>query len=410
MTLSLREIYDDTKNTYHMELLEGEAGLSRIMKWVYITEDYTTNKFLQGGELVITTGMNSSSPDWLYGFVDTMIQSGTCGLILNMGKYIRPADITPAIRQLCAHHDYPLFTMPWSIRISDITRDYYNRIFLDTHADHTLTDIFISYIRTVPARKAMPNKTAVLEDYGFPKKGSYFLCVFQCTQPRSDDQLKRRFVLQVEHRIKKLRLPYHLFEYKRQYILVCLYHPDRDNLDLPSYIPTLLEQLRRVCPKLTYRAGIGSLAGSIDELGTSYYRAIGALAMAGHRDIDCCHFDDMGFFKLLLSIPDRTLLYSYVQELIGPLVKYDASHKSAYTETLRQYLLLNGNIQAMAAALFCHRNTVTYRIDMIRTTFGYTLSNTDLRFSLMTAFLVQDYLTCTSLTEKLHTNSSTAPI
>ena len=36
--------------------------------------------------------------------------------------------------------------MPWEVHIYDITRDYYNRIFMDTQKDTSITDAFLSFI------------------------------------------------------------------------------------------------------------------------------------------------------------------------------------------------------------------------------------------------------------------------
>ena len=125
MPLQLRQLYQETRAKYRLELICGDAGLDRLIDWVYVAEDRSTTDFLYGGELIITTGMaKSDSPTWLRRFIADLIGRNTCGLILNMGKYLHPSDITEEIRALCDTHSYPLIAMAWETHLYDITRDY----------------------------------------------------------------------------------------------------------------------------------------------------------------------------------------------------------------------------------------------------------------------------------------------
>lgn len=174
MALLLNDLYEETKNKYHLTLLAGEAGLSHLMNWVYISEDLNTSSFLRGGELVITTGVSSSSTaGWLYDFIRNMIARETCGVILNTGKYLRQEDVTDELLTLCQEHSFPLFTMPWEVHIYDITRDYYNRIFLDTQTDTSLSRAFQSVIHH---DSDYGKSISLLEDGGFPLTAPYCIC------------------------------------------------------------------------------------------------------------------------------------------------------------------------------------------------------------------------------------------
>lgn len=66
MAVFLKELYQATKDLYHLHLLAGADDLDHTINWVYISEDITTSTFLNGGELIITTGVTSSEDkDWL---------------------------------------------------------------------------------------------------------------------------------------------------------------------------------------------------------------------------------------------------------------------------------------------------------------------------------------------------------
>ena len=108
MPLTLNELYTQTKHQYHLSMIAGKTGIDHIMNWVYVSEDSSTHDFLKGGELIITTGINYQDETSLYEFIETMIQSHTCGMILNTGKYILSDHITDSIKELCDKHNYPL--------------------------------------------------------------------------------------------------------------------------------------------------------------------------------------------------------------------------------------------------------------------------------------------------------------
>ena len=103
-------------------------------------------------------------------------------------------------------------------------------------------------------------------------------------------------------------------------------------------------------------------------------------------------FDELGFFRLLLSMDDRSLLESYMEEQLGPILRYDEGHGSNYLDTLYWYLLCGGSVRQIAAALYCHRNTVNYRIRVLREEFRLPLEDMQKRFALMAAFQIREYL------------------
>ena len=133
MSIRLTDLYEKTGKKYQLQLLAGENGLDREMNWVYVAEDQTNETFLRNGELIISTGaLYDHTEDWLLHFIQVLCSRHTCGLILNVGKHIFQSDLTPAILNFCNEHAFPLFIMPWHIHIYDLTKDYYNRIFMDS--------------------------------------------------------------------------------------------------------------------------------------------------------------------------------------------------------------------------------------------------------------------------------------
>ena len=139
MAIRLSNLFEETRDLYELQLIAGSNGLHRELNWVYVAEDQSNASFLRTGELIISTGaLYNHTEEWLLRFVHTLSNHHTCGLILNTGKHIFPSDITASVRDFCDNHDFPLFIMPWHIHIYDITKDYYDRIFMDMRSEHSL--------------------------------------------------------------------------------------------------------------------------------------------------------------------------------------------------------------------------------------------------------------------------------
>ena len=99
-------------------------------------------------------------------------------MILNTGKYILSEDITDSIKALCNKHNYPLIEMPWKVHIYDITRDYYNKIFMDTQKDTSITDAFLSFIEEDSLHHY--DALRILEDNHFEKEDCYEIALIKC--------------------------------------------------------------------------------------------------------------------------------------------------------------------------------------------------------------------------------------
>lgn len=386
MPLTLNEIYHSTKRQYHLSLLAGESGLYNIMNWVYITEDSSTQDFLKGGELVITTGMHFTNDDILYQFIENLIARNTCGLIINTGKYILADDISYKITQLCEKNHFPLLIMPWEIHIHDITRDYYNRIFLDSQMDTSITNAFISCIRKDYNFEASLD---ILEDFGYPRTCEYCISILHFPDSDFTDSQKQALLFEIESHLKIQELHLHVTLYKSLFLFV--YQSDSAET-IRKTMEEISAHLKKYHSQYSSYIGIGSFVHQLTDLETSYKRAIAALSVAYNDGSPIFSFDEMGFFRILYSVNDRELLEKYEAEYLSEIAYYDAVHKTNYLETLRQYLICNGSIQAIAANMYCHRNTVTYRIHVIKENWKINLDDTQSRFHLMAAFYIRDYL------------------
>lgn len=385
VALLLRDVYADTRQRFQLQLLAGERGLNRCMRWVYVSEDYTTADFLYGGELILTTGVLSGKNEgWLLHLLDSIFRQHACGLIVNEGPYLNRRNIPQEVLDFCNTKDFPLFVMPWHIHIYDITRDYCDRIFTDARRDEAIGRAFLTLLdRTAAQGPALQ----LLADQGFAPQGPYSVVQLQLSPETPADPVLRDW-------ISGFLLPFPAFALLDQPNpwLVCR-ADGRDTVE--QLVEALQTGLQARFPNRTVAAGIGGEVSSLDLLARSLEQAQAALRWGKSRAQSRASYDDMGFFRLLLEVPSRAFLEGYVREQLGAVLDYDARHDSDFAQTLYLYLVHQGSIQAIAAQSFFHRNTISHRITILRDKLGYRLDDPAACFQLLTAFEIRDFLrTC----------------
>ena len=77
---------------------------------------------------------------------------------------------------------------------------------------------------------------------------------------------------------------------------------------------------------------------------------------------------------------------------IDPLISYDTQHSSSLLETLRLYFINNCHSSQTAQALFIHKNTLVYRLSLIKELLHTDLSNALKNLELFNSILLYDYL------------------
>ena len=76
-------------------------------------------------------------------------------------------------------------------------------------------------------------------------------------------------------------------------------------------------------------------------------------------------YDDLGVYRLLLQIGDLHQLWQFADDVLGPLIEYDATHKLDLVRTLSVYLSQHASLKQSARVLRVHANTISYRMHRI---------------------------------------------
>ena len=88
-------------------------------------------------------------------------------------------------------------------------------------------------------------------------------------------------------------------------------------------------------------------------------------------------YEDLGIYRLLLQIGDMHELGQFAEDVLGPLIDYDATHKVELIGTLAAYLHQHESLKQTARVLRVHVNTVAYRIQRIEQLSSLDLADPD---------------------------------
>ena len=342
------------KDRYQMEFIAGKRGWSNSISWVLMMEDTAIIRNFAGKELAVTTGLGFDTEEKLLGLARKLVVCHASGLIINTGEYIH--ELPQSLCNYCDENDLPLMTVPWEVYLSEMIKDLSIRIFLQGTTDEEITRALIHAIEEPDNQE---NYRKILLPY-LDIDGEFQVVLF--TTGGLDEMDTVNFVLIMN---------------------------DVSRKDFEEIVDGMISRTKRRMPEVHISVGAGSKVVDITNLRTAYQRAKAAVNMAQHMNCDIVHFDDMGIYRLLYSVSDKAILKEMSEELLQPLLAYDAKHNSNYVEVLEKYLEYNGSIQAVAEAMYTHRNTIIYRVTNIKKLLGTELDTTEERFQYQMAYYIR---------------------
>jgi hypothetical protein len=126
--------------------------------------------------------------------------------------------------------------------------------------------------------------------------------------------------------------------------------------------------------------GVAALAGALHEAQSALRLAAmraPATGPAPASAVSVVTSDEVASHELLLASVPGSVLRSFTERLLGPLLAYDERHRAELLPTLREFLACSGSWNACAATMYVHVNTVRYRIRRIEELTGRDLSRLD---------------------------------
>lgn len=133
---------------------------------------------------------------------------------------------------------------------------------------------------------------------------------------------------------------------------------------------------------LPFQLGVGRAYSNLVDSYLSYQEARDVMRIGN----SCGPFyEDTGIFRLLFSLENVEALYSFVEDYLGPLLKYDQKKGGELVHTLKIYLDHHGSKNVAAHKLFVTRQALYNRLEKIRELLGDDFMSPDRRLSIEVA-------------------------
>ncbi|GIO23247.1 PucR family transcriptional regulator [Oceanobacillus sp. J11TS1] len=136
-------------------VVAGKGGLNREIKWTHILELGDIESFINGGELILTTGsgIKFDSPDGLH-HLDKLVNKNVAGVCIELGTHIK--EIAPEIIQYANDHDLPFIIFDEIVKFVDITQDLHT-VIINHH--HQMLSQLSSFSEKFNELSLLPNGT-----------------------------------------------------------------------------------------------------------------------------------------------------------------------------------------------------------------------------------------------------------
>ena len=384
MSITVSKLCANAQANYVMKLVARKEGLGNYVRWVHLVENADVSPFLHGNEMVFMTGVGINDEGHLLRFVEELIEKRCSALVINTGKYIK--SIPQSVKDCCDINSLPLFTVPWEVKLIDITYDFCHRIVTGEEIETALATALRNLIFS-PEHEAGYKSTLERRSY-FPSSDYCVgICGFSKTE-LGDDELKKAATSAMQKVLNTSGKQFSFFFQDKNLVTVC---PDCKEEDVRKIISTFDTIFNSGGEGATLTCGISPSKQGYAAVSDGYRKAVMALKVATLHGESCVGYSDMGIYKLLVHIKDTSVLHEIYDETLGTLEEFDSANGTDYMETLKRYLENDSSVQEVARLTFVHRNTVNYKLRRIKEILGCELNYED-KLRLMLSFFIKEFL------------------
>ena len=372
MGITLKELSEEGKNVYKMQLKSCSWALNQQVAWVHIIEDLAVANFLHGGELVFTTGIGQRDSEWLATFVGNLVQAGAVGLVVNTGPYIKTID--EKVIDLAISLNFPIFVMPWDVRLVDVTKNFCDKIILNNKREESIGELFKNYVH-----QKSNDSFREIKERGFDLNGGYLLYGFKITNENTQYHYEAHLKQNIHQAFLNLNLNFaHFGEGNALYYVI-------ENIT-KTQEQDLKKHLHQIHSLIRFQTYVSKHDDGIFNLPANYWKL--SAVVESNYESDFYNYDDLGVEKLLLAVSHKDELKAYFTNLIGPLIDYDKQHDTAYYELLDYYINSNCSLQKVAEEFYLHKNTINYQLKKISSIIDLDISSFENRVQLFIIFKI----------------------
>ncbi|MBP1763494.1 MAG: transcriptional regulator, PucR family [Firmicutes bacterium] len=402
MLVKVRDIFK-LPQLKRLRLVAGAKGLDRTLHWIHVVELPDVMSWVLGGELLFMTGVGiRDNLEVLNTIVKECADKNVAGLVINTGPYIHK---TPdKIIKLADGLHFPIFEMPWEVRLVEVTKDICNYIIAKQIEEKSIQDIIenILYGDCSNAETLLTRAAVYGYDLGNLHQVMLIKLHDNLEHYKQNDAFAENYILDVKMRFQQIvqgivekngQKALFMTRSDRIILLLPSNNTAKEKQRLESMAADLSESVKLYLNGRKISIGCGNPYEGLQQLKTSLEQAELALKVAQASTIKrFFDYENLGFFKVLFNVQDRRQLELFRTEVLGKLYEYDDVHHTDLVPTLKTFLEENADNVAVADKLHIHRNTLKYRLKKCTEITEKDFSNSQDRTLLYFAAMVDTFL------------------
>lgn len=369
MAVKLVELYKEIEPLYDVRLVT-KSCFGKVIEWTHIIENPAFIKLLHGGELIFSAGIQYSSVEWMIDFVERLMEADAGGLIVTFPD---GDEFPQEVIDFCNEKEFPIFSAQWDTSYMEIMRLFAEILLKNEQRDTNLVSALRNAIYYPENEDTYLNH---FEHHGFYRNMKYVMAVLSCNSYRTSEGNKR---------LKQIARSIQYSGYKQ----VTLEEEDRlIIMFVESGEGSVKEEFQKLCDsdRKVY-AGLGTEVFRLQDLKESYEHAFSAYQLTKSAiSTNFLVYDQLGVYKVLLDMKHPEIGEIFIKEVLGELISYDEMNETDYMEILLAFFEHDCSILHTAEAIYCHKNTLNYKMNKIKEILGYDIMTNENRTRIMVAF------------------------
>lgn len=389
MSITCKDLLN-LKQFQKVKLHAGEKGLERVITYPYVGQTASVSEWVHGGELLFITGV-AHDINSLPQLLQECIAKKLSGLVVLTGsEYIEK--LPQELLDMANDADFPLFSMPWDLRLIDVTKEITRLIDYDQIESKKIRRLLNYLIFTADTE----DKPTFDHEALVNLKISNYNLVAIFVSSKSLSQISDTQETDLQHYLKELcdarNIPCHSMIYGNKVVLLISARTQKELEIYISYLEKVHESLSILCNDNKLLLAMGDIHKGPAQIRTSSKEAAATITILQKTGIkQICRYKNLGLYRLFLQMKPSEMQYYYHSQLDN-LIDYDKKYNTECVETLKVFLDCFNNISKASRMLVIHRNTLLYRITKIEEVLGRSLSNPTVCIELHLALAIKNYL------------------
>lgn len=366
-------------------LLAGKEGLNKTVSWVHVLEHVYIKEFINGNEIILTTGARWQNDDDPLIFLEQLIENSVSALCIQLGpKYNRFSKAEELPKPLLAKaeaHNFPLLVFPeaYDCRFIDLIHDIHAVIINRNYEDDQKRDRWVNkWLAGQLGKQEIEMHLQKNDPFYNPKGCSACLINFARPLKQDEQHLERLHRMNSIAGLSLQQNGFKLFCSIEEQTLVYVLTGARQTAAWKSPLMSSLQNFLKTTASRQYLQNneinfisIGGIYAELDRLKQSYDNAQDTFylqSILGEPMISL--YEDMGVYTIVLALDKTGELDGFINRHLRPILHNKSPRNNILLQTLIALRDCRYNKIEAARRLFISRQSIYQRIKTLENMLG----------------------------------------